>query len=121
MYALDTCSTVEGLDDEFLHELVSKGYLCAVPIDPGTGTAESTSYVLVDGTVGCLRHGFIQPPAGLPSTTSPREQFRAAGVHDPLFLARASDKDPMFWAGRATWNRVQALWGVWFLDRKSVV
>lgn len=113
MYALDTCSVVERLDDEVLAGLVSKGYLGALPVDPGGNRGEPTSYVLVDGSVGCLRHGFIQPPAGLPPTTSPREQFRAAGVVDPGLLARASDRDPTFWAGRSTWNRVQGLWSLW--------
>lgn len=106
MYNLDFDTSVEVLTPEIWAALKQKGYLQALPRDPGAREVEShTNYVLVSSSsngVACLRHGCIQSNVGGDGDTRdlsalPRELLRQGGITDPALLARALETRAPAW------------------------
>ena len=92
---------VRELTSPVLDDLLRNGYLQARPRDPGGDDRSSSHYMIfyapgdTTPTPSCTHHGFIQPPAGSRSTSSPREQLQAFGVTDGAVLARCSTEPPL--------------------------
>jgi hypothetical protein len=99
MLFLDHGERIRTLSEEAGRRLVKRGYLRALPDDPGQGSGSFRNYVLIQTPkkrrlTFCTVHGFISPVGGADHRTSPREQAKAAGVTDQKLLARCSTISP---------------------------
>ncbi len=77
-----------GLLAPHFNILRKQGYLQTIPDCPGAGDNSCANYILIDGNLFCLRHGFISSPCS--PLASPREQLQEIGIKDKLLLSFAS-------------------------------